>query len=92
MSETVLPIPGAIFRSLARATLRIRGSTVTTGGWRLELDSPQGEGTIVLAESGTSRWHRGDGVCLGLTQEKMTALWTALQPESPREPDLPQLG
>ena len=87
-----LPLPGATRRSLARIALRVRGSSVTTAGWRLEFDAPPGPGVIVLAEGGTASWFRGEGCCLGLAQEKLAAVWAQLQPDEAREADTPQWG
>ena len=86
------PLPGATRRSLARVALRVRASSVTTAGWRLELDAPAGPGAIVLAEGGEASWFRGEGSCLGLPQEKLAAVWAQLQPDDAREADPPQWG
>ena len=90
--EAELPIPGATRRTLARVLLRLRGASVTTAGWKLELESPQGPGAIVLTEGGPVSWYRGEGVCLGLGQERLGELWAALQPPAEREQETVQWG
>ena len=87
-----LPIPGAVCASLVRQPVRVRGAAVTTAGWRLEVTSPQGPGAIVIVEGHAASWYRGEGVCLGLTQEKLAALWSGLAPREEREADLQQWG
>ena len=86
------PLPGATRRSLVRIAIRVRGSSVTTAGWRLELDAPPGPGAIVLAEGGAASWFRGEGSCLGLAQERLAAVWAQLQPDDAREADTQQWG
>jgi hypothetical protein len=58
----------------------------------MELSSPQGAGAIVIVEGPAASWYRGEGVCLGLTQERLGALWAALAPQEEREPELQQWG
>jgi hypothetical protein len=87
-----LPVPGAACTSLSRHPVRVRGATVTTAAWRMELGSPQGAGAVVLVEGPIASWYRGEGVCLGLTQDKLAALWAALAPKEEAERDLPQWG
>jgi hypothetical protein len=87
-----LPVPGAVRASLVRQPVRVRGATVTTAGWRLDLTSPQGPGAILVVEGPVASWYRGEGVCLGLTQEKLAALWTGLAPQEESEPEMQQWG
>ena len=87
-----LPVPGAVRASLVRQPVRVRGATVTTAGWRLEVGSPQGPGAIIIVEGPVASWYRGEGVCLGLTQEKLKALWSGLAPAEESEQELPQWG
>ena len=92
MSGELVPLPGVTRRSLARIGLRVRGSSVKTAGWRLELDSSLGPGAVVFAEGSAANWYRGEGSCLGLAQDLLAAVWRALLPVDPRTPDLPQWG
>lgn len=87
-----MPIPGARLRSLSRTSLRTRGAQVTTAGWRMELDADEGPGALILAEGPAGNWLRGEGVCLGLPQETLTALWSALRPGGEDEPEAQQWG
>jgi hypothetical protein len=64
----------------ARAPLRMRGASVTTAGWRIAVQAPRGQGSIVLAEHGAERFYRGDGVFLGWPQERLETAWRALLP------------
>ena len=64
----------------ARFPLRMRGAAVTTSGWRIAVEAPRGSGSIVLAEHGSQRFYRGDGVFLGWTQERLEATYRALLP------------
>jgi hypothetical protein len=78
----------------ARTPLRTRGAAVTTAGWRISVQAPRGDGTIVLAEQGAQRFYRGDGVFLGWPQERLETSWRALLPpsEGPSGGDHLQLG
>lgn len=75
-----LPEPGAVRTSLERVHLRLREQKVTLSGWRLELESPRGKGAVVVAE----KHYRGEGICMGMPQEKLAAIYAALLP--PEEP------
>jgi len=76
-----------------RVILRIRGAGVTVSGWRISVEAPRGPGSIVLAEQGTQKYYRGEGVFLGWPQERLEAAYRALlpPPEGPGD-DHPQLG
>lgn len=80
--------------TLARAPFRAREISVTLASWRLSLTADEGDASIMLVElpDGTSLF-RGDGHCLGWSQERLAAAYAALQPTD-GEPalDLPQLG
>ena len=65
-----------------RAMLRMRGATVTVAGWRVTVEAPRGQGSIVLAEQGAQRFYRGEGVFLGWPQERLEAAYRALLPPS----------
>jgi hypothetical protein len=72
---------------MERVNLRLRGVGVTLSGWRLELKSVEGHGAITHAENGGASHYRGEGVLLGVSQERMAELWKALtavkgEPES----------
>jgi hypothetical protein len=74
--------------------IRTRASGVTQSAWRLAVACDQGTGTIVLAEVSPQRsCYRGDGIFLGWPQEKLAAVYVALQPQRDEPPfELPQLG
>jgi hypothetical protein len=83
-----------IVRSLERVPIRMRESGVTHAGWRMEIGSDEGDGTIVLIELAVDRSaYRGDGVFLGWSQERLAAAYQALRvvPDEPRF-ELNQLG
>lgn len=61
--------------SLERAPVRTRESGVTHSAWRMEIECDEGHGSITLIDSGM---YRGDGVCLGFSQEEMAAFYAAL--------------
>ena len=66
---------------------------MTRAGWRLEVECAQGRGAIVLAEaSAAESWHRGEGILLGWTQEKLAEVYQALTRRDDPEADSPQLG
>ncbi|HEX7679312.1 MAG TPA: hypothetical protein VF713_14370 [Thermoanaerobaculia bacterium] len=87
-------LTNAILRSLERAPIRMRESGVTHAGWRMEISSDQGSGSIMLVELPDGRSvHRGDGMFLGWPQEQLEATYAAMR-EVPDEPrfELHQLG
>jgi hypothetical protein len=65
-----------------RVMLRMRGATVTVAGWRVTVEAPRGQGSIVLAEQGAQKFYRGEGVFLGWPQERLEAAYGALLPPS----------
>jgi len=65
-----------------RVMLRMRGATVTVAGWRVTVEAPRGQGSIVLAEQAAQRFYRGEGVFLGWPQERLEAAYRALLPPS----------
>lgn len=80
--------------SLERFAIRTRESSVTRAGWRLAVASETGAGAIVLVELAVGQAvHRGEGVFLGWSQERLAEAYAAL---SPRDTDPPfetaQLG
>jgi hypothetical protein len=80
--------------SLERAPIRTRESGVTLSGWRLCVESEEGEGAIVLVEAATGEpWYRGEGVFLGWSPEALRTAYESLRPRS-EEPafDVGQLG
>jgi hypothetical protein len=80
-------LTNAVFRSLGRGAVRMRESGVTHAGWRMEVDSDQGEGAITLVDlpAGLSVY-RGEGVFFGWDQEPLATLYHSLR--VPGEPDL----
>jgi hypothetical protein len=67
---------------------------MTISAWRLSLACDEGDGTITLVEVTRERLlYRGDGVCLGWTQERLAGAYEALTPkDDAAEPEAPQLG
>jgi hypothetical protein len=68
---------------------------VTLSAWRLFLLADEGEGMITRLESGDAPPHyRGDGVCLGWTQELLARAYELLRPreDAALSEELPQLG
>ncbi|HXA16702.1 MAG TPA: hypothetical protein VN380_06915 [Thermoanaerobaculia bacterium] len=87
-------LTNGILRSLARAPIRMRESGVMHAGWRMEISSDQGSGSIMLVELPDGRSvYRGDGMFLGWPREQLEATYNAMR-EEPDEPrfELNQLG
>ncbi len=87
-------LTNAILRSLERAPIRMRESGVTHAGWRMEISSDQGSGSIMLVELPDGRSvYRGEGMFLGWPREQLEATYDAMR-EVPDEPrfELNQLG
>ena len=81
-------LSNAVFRSLERGAVRMRESGVTHAGWRMEIDSDQGQGAITIIELPADRSvYRGEGVFLGWPQEQLTTLYHSLR-AVPDEPEL----
>lgn len=79
---------------LGRVPVRVRELASTLGAWKLSLASEEGEGAVTLVEREPGgSLYRGDGVCLGWSQERLAAAYTALAPRD-EDPalELPQLG
>jgi len=79
---------------LARVALLTRELAATMSGWRLSIVADEGEGGItrVDTEEGATI-HRGDGICLGWTEERLASAYAALLPrDEPPEPENLQLG
>jgi hypothetical protein len=92
--ETGSGLTNAVLRSLERAPVRMRESGVTHAGWRMEISSDQGSGSIMLIElPGDRSVYRGDGTFLGWPRERLEATYEAMR-EVPDEPrfELHQLG
>jgi uncharacterized damage-inducible protein DinB len=89
VSPTERPAKEAVKRSLERVPIRIREGGATISAWRMIIDTPQGAGTITLADN----FYRGDGVYFGWPQEKLAAEYQRLN-TPPNEPrfELQQLG
>lgn len=80
---------------IARAPVRLRESASTLSAWRMDTGSSQGPGTIVLVDlSSDKHVFRGDGVHLGWSQARLSAVWQALSAGADDEPpfELPRLG
>jgi hypothetical protein len=73
--------------------VRVRSGRTTLAAWRIEVACDQGSGAIVLVESAGETYHRGEGVFLGWSAERLAAAYRALLP-CVDEPALdgPQLG
>ena len=80
--------------AMRRVPLRLRGGNVTMAGWRLEVSCQQGHGAITQAEgAGSGTWLRGEGLLLGLPQDRLHLLWAALTTSEAGSGDSgPQLG
>ena len=80
--------------TLDRVPVRTRESAVTRSAWRLAFSGEQGEGSIVLLEvPGGPALYRGEGICLGWSQERLADAYRELRPAGGgREPDPGQLG
>ena len=78
---------------LERIPIRTRESSVTQSGWRLGVEAREGIGTITLVETRAGERHRGDGIFLGWTQEKLAAAYRALAPGNDEPPfEMMQMG
>jgi hypothetical protein len=80
---------------LVRVPIRSREIAVTLSAWRLFLLADEGEGMITRLESReASPLYRGDGVCLGWTQERLARAYELLRPreDAALSEELPQLG
>ncbi len=76
--------------SLERAPIRTRESGVTQSAWRMEIECDEGRGSITQLDNGI---HRGDGVCLGMTQEELASLYVTLNAPAEETPfETMQLG
>jgi uncharacterized membrane-anchored protein len=86
--------------ALERYAIRTRENGVTRAAWRLEVESAQGPGAIVLvdvdadADAQAAQSHyRGEGVFLGWPRERLEAAYLALRPMDSSPPlELSQLG
>ena len=79
-AEAVPGVTNARMLSLDRFPIRTREGTATLSAWR-------------LCASASERCHRGEGVFLGWSEDRLAAAYDALRPAS-EEPgyDIPQLG
>jgi len=80
--------------SLERFPIRTRASSSTQSGWRLQVESDQGGGAIVLVESSPAEtFYRGEGVFLGWPQDRLAAAYDALLPKPEHDGfEISQLG
>jgi fluoroacetyl-CoA thioesterase len=89
-----LGLTNARGNALSRVALLTRELAATLSGWRLSIVADEGEGGItrVDTEEGAAI-HRGDGVCLGWTDERLAAAYEALRPrDDTPAPEFMQLG
>ena len=79
---------------LGRSVIRLRERAVSLGAWKLMLAADEGAGAITLVEpAGEGPLYRGEGVCLGWSQEHLASAYAALRPrEDEAQLELPQLG
>ena len=79
---------------LSRVALLTRELAATLSGWRLSFAADEGEGGITRIETAEGEtFHRGDGVCMGWTEERLAAAYAALLPrDDAPPPELMQLG
>jgi hypothetical protein len=80
--------------ALERYAIRMRENGVTRAAWRLEVESAEGPGAIVLVDAEGGQTHyRGEGVFLGWPRERLEATYRDLRPvdASPKF-ELNQLG
>lgn len=79
-------VPGATnarMLSLERFPIRTREGTATFSGWRLCVACEEGEGAIVRVDASASeRFHRGEGVFLGWSEDRLAAAYDLLRPVS----------
>jgi len=76
-----------------RVPIRMRSAGVTQSAWRMPVRCDQGQGAILLVESGAESYRRGEGLFLGWTQETLASLYDALLPKTSEAPQEPlQLG
>ena len=80
--------------ALARAPIRLREAATTLGAWKLTLAADEGDGAITLVDpTGQASLYRGEGVCLGWSQERLAGTYAGLRPrEDEAQLELPQLG
>ena len=93
-AEAVPGVTNARMLTLDRFPIRTREGTATLSAWRLCVACEEGEGAIVRVDASASeRFHRGEGVFLGWSEDRLAAAYDALRPAS-EEPgyDIPQLG
>jgi hypothetical protein len=79
---------------LERIAIRTRESGLTLSAWRLGVSSGKSEGAIFLVETpGGGTLFRGDGICLGWSQERLEETYRRLLPDGgDAEPSVGQLG
>jgi hypothetical protein len=79
---------------LERFPIRTREGATTVSGWRLTVAAREGEGAITRVDlSSGGVIHRGEGVFLGWSEERLAAGYAALMPmDEPEPPPTLQLG
>jgi hypothetical protein len=93
-AEAVPGVTDARTVSLDRFPIRTREGAATLSAWRLCVACNEGEGAIVQVDSsGGERLHRGEGVFLGWSEERLASAYEALRPASDESGmEIPQLG
>ena len=93
-AKVAAELPGLRVVSHERVPVRTRKNATTRAAWRLEVAWDAGRGSIVVAEAGAGEvHHRGEGACLGWSQERLDALYRELTVQGGEtELTLPQLG
>jgi hypothetical protein len=83
-ADSAEPVPGVTnvrTLSLDRFPIRTRESAVTLSAWRLGVACDEGEGVIVRVDAPAGgRFHRGEGVFLGWSEELLSAAYDAFRP------------
>ena len=79
---------------LERFPIRTREGATTVSGWRMAIAAEEGEGTITRVDlSSGGVIHRGEGIFLGWSEERLAAGYAALTPiDEPEPPPILQLG
>ena len=81
-------LPGLKLVSHERVPVRTRQNAVTRAAWRLELAGDGGRGAVIALEGGTGEvHHRGEGACLGWSQERLGATYRTLTADAADKPD-----
>lgn len=84
IADVAHPVPGvtnARALSLDRFPIRTRESSVTLSAWRLCVACDEGDGAIVRLDAPSGEaLHRGEGVFLGWSEQRLASAYNALRP------------